>query len=87
METEVLGHRDDDGAVHQRGEQWTRSDEQDPDRRNPETRDDDRQDERREARVQQEEPPRLVVEIAEGCAKCGLRAHPLTPAVVTPAMK
>ena len=48
---------------------------------------DDREHEDRERRVEHEQAPRLLVEVAHRAPQGRADAHPFTPAAVTPAMK
>ena len=86
-QTQLARRGDDDCAVHERGEERAREEEQRPGDRHPESDDDHGNDTCRERGVEEKEPPRLAVEVAERGAQSCSRAHPLTPAVVTPAMK
>ncbi len=55
--------------------------------RKPQPDADDREHEDRERRVEHEQAPRLLVEVADRASQGLADAHPFTPAAVTPAMK
>jgi hypothetical protein len=99
-EAKLPGRRRHDRAVDERGRERAGGEQEQPGRRRPEAGHRHRHEAGRERRVQAEEAPRLRVQVAERCPKRGsgrqaggagglerVRAHPFTPAVVTPAMK
>jgi hypothetical protein len=54
---------------------------------NRQTRNDNPDQNRTQQRVQDDEPPGLVIQVGRCDAECTLEAHPLTPEAATPATK
>ena len=84
---QLVGLRNRHSAVHERRRERPDEDEQQEHGRKPQPDPDDREHEDRERRVEHEQAPRLLVEVAHRSSQGRADAHPFTPAAVTPAMK